>query len=630
MVATKKMTFFIAWLVLWAGGLLAQEITVWGEAGDALITEESTHLTIENDRKALLRVSRKAIVFNKKGQRELPLVIRENNFVASKDVEAVFRNIDGSLRKKIKKKEFRTVQAFASYVLYSDVQYLAAEHPSSKFPYQLEFSYELELKSLFFWPGWRPQKDIPVQRSIYRLTVPEDYGFETHAIGLEVTPETMINNGQRQYEWAVENLAPRVVEPMMSPQHYQQKALLFRPNVFKLGASEGSLKSWSDIGNWYRNLLSPLEPLPSAYGRIGQNLLEGAASDREKVERIYAYLQNNTRYVAIQLGIGGWQPHSPKSVFANKYGDCKDLSNYMVEMLKVAGIEAYSALILTRDEGVIQEEFSDKNFNHCITMVPVSGDTLWLECTSDMHSAGDLPANIEGTQALVTFPDGGRLIRTPESRAEDNRWRSKIKGVLSPSGTMNSVGEIQVSGNQADWFRGRLIGLKRERRRDWLRDICGGNMPKFKLKNHQEENVEENYNLPVRLSYEGSSTNVANRSGKRLFINPNILNRNNRRSIDADEERQFPVSYEYAYEDVDSVEIRLPLGYRLEAAPKPQEIDAGFAYYKTDISVAGRTLKYVRVYRINQRDIPVEKFDEYVAFRKAVSRNDQDKIVFKK
>ena len=36
-------------------------------------------------------------------------------------------------------------------------------------------------------------------------------------------------------------------------------------------------------------------------------LIEGASTNLEKIEILYRYLQENTRYVSVQLGIGGWQ-----------------------------------------------------------------------------------------------------------------------------------------------------------------------------------------------------------------------------------------------------------------------------------------------------------------------------------
>jgi transglutaminase-like putative cysteine protease len=63
---------------------------------------------------------------------------------------------------------------------------------------------------------------------------------------------------------------------------------------------------------------------------------------------IAQFVQRDIRYVAIELGIGGWQAHPAADIFTHKYGDCKDKVTLMSSMLSEIGIESYYVSINTR------------------------------------------------------------------------------------------------------------------------------------------------------------------------------------------------------------------------------------------------------------------------------------------
>lgn len=130
------------------------------------------------------------------------------------------------------------------------------------------------------------------------------------------------------------------------------------------------------------------------------------------------------------MGLAGWQPQFADQVFKNRYGDCKDLSTYMVSMLNVVNIKSYPALALTRNKGVVDSEQPSNQFNHCIVCVPLDNDTLWLECTSTYNDLGDVPSTIEDINALVIGDQKGRLVRTPQKSLIKIKWFQFLMGLL--------------------------------------------------------------------------------------------------------------------------------------------------------------------------------------------------------
>jgi transglutaminase-like putative cysteine protease len=81
------------------------------------------------------------------------------------------------------------------------------------------------------------------------------------------------------------------------------------------------------------------------------------------------FVQRDIRYVAIELGIGGWQPHPAPAVFSHRYGDCKDKATLLRSMLREIGIDSYHVVIYTERGAVTPQTPAHHGFNHAIIAV---------------------------------------------------------------------------------------------------------------------------------------------------------------------------------------------------------------------------------------------------------------------
>ncbi len=612
--------------------LAAQEDSLESEPLNAIIVSDETEFEIINEGKAYLRVRRIEQILNEKAKERGKIMLEESPFIKCKKLSGQIRDAAGTVLKKTDKKDINKAQVSVGYALYEESRYQWIELYWNSYPYTIEYEYEVEMSSLFFWPDWYPQDDAPVLAASYQLIVHDpQIRFQTYPVGIDVEPVYTEANNRREWTWKLTALKPRRKESYMPPEAWRQMALYFAPATFQLGNSRGSFQTWDEVAKWYHSLVQDRYQLPPQAKEKVQELIAGAQNDREKIQRLYTFLQNYTRYVAIYLDIGGWQPNSCASVFENKHGDCKDLSTLMIAMLAEAGLAAYPALMLTRDEGVVLTDFPSNQFNHVLVFAPLENDTIWLECTADYMVAGELPDDREGCEVLVVKESGGEIISTPLSRSEDNRWESRINARLASSGALVLSGELHARGKQAQDLRSGLVYRKPDEQKDWLRNrVLGRNVPKLALENYTLGYLTEDCHLPLAIEFSGTVTNFAPASARRLFLNPNILNRASRGSVPEAEERKFPVYYRYAYMDVDSVEIELPFGFSIESAPPPQDIEAPFGRYQTEYTLEGSRLRYRRTLRIDRKLIPPGQYEAYRDFLRQASKNDNAQFVFKK
>ena len=596
-----------------------------GEDVDAVVVLDENEFVIRGKNKATYRKHRIVKINTEAGRKYGQVVIGENKYVKCTHTSGKILDAEGNLIRKLGKGDVRKNPYFPEYILYQDKKYQAFELEANTFPYLIEYTYEVEYKSLFFWPSWFPQADVPVLRSTYSVVGHDKIDYRTQTVGL-IEPPVLEKASERK--WQLTHIKPRASERSMPPEDRIQMGLFFAPVAFEIGKSPGSFASWDAVAKWYRMLADGRYDLPPTAVQKVRELVSEVSSDRQKVEILYRYLQDHTRYVAIELGIGAWQPYSAEWVFKNKYGDCKDLSTFMVAMLKACGISAYPTLIGTRDRGMLIREFPSNQFNHCITFVPLQRDTLWLECTADLIAAGELPSADEGCDVLVVKENAGEIVRTPQSKSGDNCQISTIKGHLTASGKLTFSGQLSGTGNIATRLRHSLRDNKGEDRKRYLGGRLGRYLPVLDLATYEIDHLLQNFDQPLEVRVSGTSRKFGARSAKRLFVNPNILNRVRPGSVPRAEKRQFSVYYSYPYTYIDTLSVDIPEGYVLETAPKPVEITTPFGFFKTTSHFSDGALHYTRVFRLDKKQIPRSDYETYVSFMKNIVKNDQIPYVF--
>ena len=140
--------------------------------------------------------------------------------------------------------------------------------------------------------------------------------------------------------------------------------IYFAPTNFAFENTQGCLDSWKTYGQWQSQLLQERDLLPE---ELKQNLQQRTANLKtpyEKIAAVYEYLSTNTRYVSIQLGLGGLQPAKAFDVYKNGFSDCKGLSNYAKAMLKELGIPSFYTVISTEKKHLLSDFASANQMNH--------------------------------------------------------------------------------------------------------------------------------------------------------------------------------------------------------------------------------------------------------------------------
>jgi transglutaminase-like putative cysteine protease len=589
---------------------------------NAVIRQQDVEFSVKSAGEATLRERRIVTLFNDKSHFDF-LVLHYNSFNKLGKIKGKVYNSMGQFVREIGKSEIRDESAISSFSIYEDSRVRYVDVDYSEFPYTVEFEYEMTWKDLLDYPNWQlGEFGAAVQNASFTLDLPEGFGVQFKTVNMDVKPTETTVKGRHYLKWAMENLPAVKREPYGPPAAELLPMLLVSPNIFEAQQYTGSMASWKDFGHFISQLMKGRDELSPAMKETVRQLTAGAATEQEKIEVLYRYLQQNMRYVSVQLGIGGWQPFDAKYVEANKYGDCKALSNFMKAMLKEAGIGSNPVLIYAGDlKYEVTEDFATPMFNHVILHVP--SQDYWLECTSNTSPPNYLSDWTAGRNVVLVTEQGGVLARTPELPAAANFESNEVSIKLQADGQAALEVNSVRRGSKQDWYRQAVVELSQEDLRKKYQENL--RLPGFTFENLS---IQPTAGKPeASINFKATIPRYASKAGKRLFIPFNAFNPFTE-VPPANENRLHPVVMRDGYTEEDKITITLPADYNVESLPGEDFIlESAFGKYSLKTSQSDGVITIERHLEILPVRLPAEEYNAWRDFYKEIARMDGAKVV---
>lgn len=581
--------------------------------------------------KAIYRKKFALTILNESGQDYAGIVVGYDRLRKVNSIDGVLYDGAGNVIRKVKSKEINDYSATGSVNLYDDNRVKVHDFNHKSFPYTVEYEMEVEYKHTFYFPDWIPQSHerLSVEKSSFTFIAPESYTVRYKALNFPDAPTTSTEKGKKRMTWQAQGLAA-LIKPYASPSWSElTPSVLFAPTEFEMEGYKGNASSWQEFGKFILALNKDRDKLPDAVTQKVQALTAGLTNTKEKVLKLYEYLQQNTRYISIQLGIGGFQPFEATYVAQKGYGDCKALSNYMYSLLKVAGIPSYHALInsgKSLDAKQLVEDLPSTQFNHMVLFVPIEKDTMWLECTSQDNPGGYAGGFTGNRKALAITPDGGKLVNTPNYKSADNRQIRFVKGIVDDEGRLQVAVTTKYAALQQDYYSDLITALSKEKVKKILNeelDFSTYEVGEFAYKAKKQEMPEIDEELKIVVE------NYATISGKRLFLIPNVMNRSGRK-VQVDEARKVDYVFDYPYYDEDSVEITIPQGYQIEAVQPPVVLKTKYGKYLSRVKIEGSKITYYRMMEQFGGRYPASEGNAIAEFYNTIHKADRTRLVLVK
>ncbi|HEX6180743.1 MAG TPA: DUF3857 domain-containing protein [Chitinophagaceae bacterium] len=595
---------------------------------NAVVRLEDEQYELRNLEKLVYRYKRAITILNEKGEEHSGLVVGYDPFRSIENLDGTLFDEDGKKIRTLKKGEVKDFSGTDGMSLADDSRVKAHSFYHRTYPYTVEYEYTVVKKETMFFPQWFPQTDqyLSVEESRFSLILPADYQLRYKGFNYDAKPVITNQSGKAVYQWTVKKLPAVRIDFAFPGWRYVAPMVITGASDFQIDDYKGRMTNWEELGRFQMAMNQGRDVLPDPIKQQVHELIAGKQSTREKVEALYHFLQKNTRYISIQLGVGGWRPFEASYVAKNKYGDCKALSNYMYSLLKEAGILSYYTLVRAGQyEEEIVADFPSRQFNHVILCVPMEKDTVWLECTSQDQVPGYMGGFTGNRHALLVTPEGGKLVRTPTYGLRENRQITKVKAVVEPNGNMIVEQNAQYSGIPQDLYHDLMNSLSKDKLKQFLNeniDLATYDIVDFKYD-------QEKRKVPVVNEYlKLSISNYAQVTGKRIFVVPNISNRTGLKLDQS--ERKYPIKLWNEFVESDSVDITVPAGYKVEALPNTVVLESKFGKYQASYKVENNTITYYRRFERYSGIFENTLYADLVKFYEQLYKADRNKIVLVK
>ena len=571
-------------------------------------------------------------ILNEKGESysEFEMIYDKLRKITS--LEGALYDASGKRLKKIKNKDFSDVSAVDEISLIDDGRMKRQKFYRNEYPYTVEYFVEVSYNNTYVFPTWVPQTDekMSVEESNYTLTFPANYNVRYKEFNFKGSPQTSLANGFKKMEWKIKDLIAFDIPFLVGSMRDLIPVVYFSPTDFELEGYKGDMKTWTDYGKFQGMLNKDRDILPANIIQKVNTLTTGITDKKEKVKVLYQYLQNNTRYISVQLGIGGLQPFDAGNVAKNGYGDCKALSNYMYSLLKAANIISYYTIVSAGDSYSAQtsviEDFPSDQFNHVILCVPLEKDTVWLECTNQYLPAGYVGSFTSNRKALLVKENGGVLVSTPKYGMNENEQLRKIDASIDAEGNLKMKVNTIFKAGQQDKLFAYLSNYSSDKIKEYLQKSFS--LPTYTV-NSVDHTISKGVLPSITQQLNISSSNYATVTGKRMFIAPNILNRSSA-DFEEDDNRKTDIVIRYAYRDVDDINIEIPGGYHIESISKDIALKSKYGNYTVTCKVEGNKVVYHRLQEQFFGRYPASEQKEIIAYYNDIRKNDRRDIILVK
>ncbi len=520
-------------------------------------------------------------------------------------------------------RHIRDVSKYLNFPLYSNARVYIISFPEIAEGSVIEYKVKIYRNQLInkkdFAFSYPVQASEPIIRADFRLFLPEnktlhlkDLNEKYNNFTAELKPRIEKQNGSLIYSWQFNNIPQILPEPSMPPN------IEINPTILV-----STFQPWEDIYSWWWRLAKDKIKADAPIKDKVRELISGAESLEAKARAVYNFCAKEIRYVAVEYGQAGYEPHKAEDIFRNKYGDCKDQAILLVTMLTEAGIKAWPVLIPTKEYYNLDPGFPAMLFNHAIAAVALDGETVFLDPTAETCSFRDLPAMDQGRSVLVIKEDKCQIQDIPFYPAQHNLTRQYLKIEVQGNESIAAQKSIFTYGiyDQAQryWLLHTPPELIAEALKEKIQEVSIG----AELRQYQIKNLED-LNTPVSLDYAFSGPEYFTLAGN-LRIAPGFASLDT--SFVAKAVRKYPLDFGVMDSKESILEITIPDNFTLKYMPENIASDSPWLSFNLEYIRKANKIYVKQSTELKKNRITESEYRDFKKFLEVLAKKVKQRII---
>lgn len=499
------------------------------------------------------------------------------------------------------------VSLYPNFVFFSDQRAKIFTFPAVENGAVLEYSYKLRL-SRGLWHGWHFQDEIPVLHSRFMLVKPGDWKIAWRGYGPVAEPAiTPAPAGfKSKHIWEQQNITPLKTEFGMPPVQEVLTHLAIAPIGFE---------TWHDVSSWYHEIVRTKTSGGPLVRTLADSIAAAHKAPHDRLRGIFEWVRDNVRYIAVEIGVGGYTPHDAEDILAKRYGDCKDMVVLVCALAARADLHVLPVLTSTRQNGTVDTSLaSPLQFNHLIAYAPDIDGGVWMDATEKECRFGILPWYDQGVDVVAAMekPDTV-LLRTPILPGMENGLHLRWTATVDSTGTAKFYGTSALTGAVAAEARHHLRSASRSEQKEWLEGYLADRVPVPNIDSFEISGTSPDADT-LSLSYTFHSAAFASADRVSMIMRPGDINESTLSHYFRPQNRTYPVRFRFGSNSTLRLTINLPLGWKPEFPRHADSVRSPFGAWRTSWEHIQNKVEMMNEYSLSGEEIPPEKYSAFRSF----------------